>query len=180
MFMHKKSKECKYGRTCFAKLCQFQHDDDGDYFHCDICEFKACNEEEIGNHKKKDHEFQKFDDMDDGEKYEVNEYICFNICWQGDHKCYEKEEENNLLGIDVKKIKEDYRNCVEEETFTCEMCEFVSSEMKNVQEHFLHTHRNEYKLACWECDKKFKSIFELRKHVGTYHYTSQNQSETVS
>ena len=94
MFKHKKSTECKYGRTCFAELCQFQHNYD-ENVHCDICEFKAGNEEELGNHKKNNHEFQKFDEMDDGEKYEVNEFICFNICWQGYHKCFEKEYENN-------------------------------------------------------------------------------------
>ena len=63
LFVHKKSQECKYGRTYFAKLCQFQHNDAGDYFHCDVCEFKAGNGEDLDNHNKKDHEFKKFDDM---------------------------------------------------------------------------------------------------------------------
>ena len=49
------------------------------------------------------------------------------ICWQVDHKCFDKEEEKELLGIDVAKIKEDYRNCVDEESFKFEMCEFISS-----------------------------------------------------
>ena len=181
MFIHRKSMECKYGRSCFAKLCQFQHnDDDDEKYHCGICEFKAGNGEELVNHKKNDHEFQKFYEMDDGERYEVNEFICYNICWQGYHKCFEKEEENDFLGIDVKKVKEDFRNCVDEETFKCEICKFVSCEMENVNKHFLQTHKNEHKLACWLCEKKFKSIFDMRKHVGTYHYTSQSESETVS
>jgi hypothetical protein len=58
----------------------------------------------------------------------VNEYICANLCWQGDHKCYKKKEGNELLGIDVGKIKEDYRNCVEEESWYATL--FQPNQMK--------------------------------------------------
>jgi hypothetical protein len=56
---------------------------------------KVCPYESIGCMfvHEKSQECQKFDDMDDGEKYKVNEYICSNVCWQGDHKCFEKERE---------------------------------------------------------------------------------------
>ena len=137
----------------------------------------STNEEELSKHQKRDHEYQKFYDMDEDDKYEVNEYICMKMCWQGDHKCFDKEEENELLGVDVEKIKEDYRNCVDEENFKCEMCEFTSSVMKDVTEHFLKTHRHNHQLGCWKCDKKVKTIIELRKHFGTYHYTSQSENE---
>ena len=80
--------------------------------------------------------------------------ICIDICWQGDHKCFDKEEENELLGVDVAKIKEDYRNCADEENFKCEVCEFTSSAMQDVKEHFLKTHRHNQQLDCWKCDKK--------------------------
>ena len=66
----------------------------------------------------------------------MHEIICQRFCWQGDHKCYEKEEENEFLGVDVEKVKEDFRNCVDEEEFKCEMCEYISSERKDVTEHF--------------------------------------------
>ena len=113
--------------------------------------------------------------MDDCEKYEVNEYMCMQTCWQGYHKCFDKEEENDLLGVDVEKIKEDYRNCVEEETFKCEACELTRSTMKDITEHFLKTHRHNQQIECWQCDKKVKTIIELRKHVGTYHYNPQSE-----
>ena len=45
-------------------------------------------------HTEKNHEYKTFDEMDDGEKYKVNEYICIKICWQGDHKRFDVEEEN--------------------------------------------------------------------------------------
>ena len=135
----------------------------------------AKNNEELSKHKKTDHEYQKYDGR--YEKYEVNEYICINICWQGDHRCYDKDEDNELLGLDVKRINEDFRNCVEVETFKCEVCEFTSSTIKNVKGHFLNNHKNNYKLECWKCAKKCTNIFELRKHVGTYHYESQSESE---
>ena len=192
MFMHKLSRECKYGRKCTSKLCQFQHNnvkeilreketsEGGEFNQCDSCDYVARNGEELLKHIKKDHEYQKYDTMDECDKYEVNEYICSNLCWQGDHKCYDKDEENELLGVDVKKIKEDYRNCVEEDSFKCEACKFESSSLKKVKEHFLIAHRNSYKLGCWKCEKKFTTILELRKHVGTYHYTPISESENQS
>ena len=102
--------------------------------------------------------------------------MCGYICWQGDHKCFEKEEENDLLGVDVKKIKDDYKNCVFEETFKCEMCNFKSTSMKTVRSHFLNKHREDYRVKCWNCDKQLSSILELRKHVGTYQNTLQSKT----
>jgi hypothetical protein len=182
MFMHKQSQECRYGRRCNSKLCQFQHtnkdsketNDEGK--ECTICEYIATNSDDLSKHQKINHKYQKFDEMDEDEKYEVNEYICANLCWQGDQKCYEKEEENELLGIDVGKIKEDYRNCVEEESFKCEICDYMGFAIINVKEHFLKTHRKNYQLSCWKCEEKCKTIFELRKHVGTFHYTPQTEN----
>ena len=110
------------------------------------------------------------------EKYEVNDYMCGFICWQGDHKCYEKEEENELLGIDVDKIKQDFRNGVCEETFKCEICDYQCKEIKKVRTHFLDTHKEDYFIKCRECGEKFKTISELRKHIGTYHYTCESES----
>ena len=75
------------------------------------------------------------------------------------------------MQIYVTKIKEDFRNCVDEETFKCEACEFTGSAMKDVTDHFLKTHRQNHQTECWECDKKVKTISEL--HVGTYHFIPQ-------
>ena len=47
----------------------------------------------------------------------MNEYLCANKCLQGDHKLYEKDEDNELLGVDVEKITEDFRNCENEDYF---------------------------------------------------------------
>ena len=52
--------------------------------------------------------------MDEGDKYEIGEEICIRNCWQGYHKCYPKIKENELIGVDVKQIKEDFKNCVDE------------------------------------------------------------------
>ena len=53
----------------------------------------------------------------------------------------------------------------------CEICDYIGSAIINVKEHFLKTHRKNYQLSCWKCEEKYKTIFELRKHVGTFHYT---------
>ena len=39
-------------------------------------------------------------------------------------KCYELKEDNELFGIDVDKIKEDYEKCVEEGVYYCESCKY--------------------------------------------------------
>ena len=77
--------------------------------------------------------------------FEINCIFCHNICWQGDHKCFENDEDNDLLGLDVENIKADFGNCLYEKTFRCEMCEFTCTAIQNVKEHFLHKHINSYK-----------------------------------
>ena len=81
-----------------------------------------------------------------------------------------------LVRVDV----DIYRNCVEEENFKCEACNFASSSLKKVKEHFMIAHRNSYTLGCWKCEKKCTTILELRKHVGTNHYTPISESENQS
>ena len=97
-------------------------------------------------------------------------------CKFAGRKCFDKEEENELLGVDVAKIKEDYRNCADEENFKCEVCEFTSSAMQDAKEHFLKTHRHNHQLDCWKCDKKVKTIIELSKHFGTLPKTKVKSS----
>ena len=172
-YKHAISENCKYDKNCRFKLCQFKHtnkNETGKDIKCEACDHMATNREELSKHNKNEHEYLKYDVMDECEKQDINDYICINICWQGDHKCYDKDGDNELLGVDVKKIKEDYHNCVEEENFKCEMCDFTSNTLKNVKNHFVNNHRNNYKLDCWKCGKKFETICELRKHVGTYHH----------
>ena len=110
--------------------------------------------------------------MDEEERFNVNEEICGKMCWQGYHKCFDKEHENELLGVDVERIKDDFRNCVEEKIYYCESCEFEDNNMQIVQDHFLLNHEKEPKFSCWKCDQEFKAIYEFRRHVGSYHYTT--------
>ena len=183
MFRHTESKECKFGGKCRIKLCQFQHNaveetaEQIDNLKCEMCDFETSIGQKLDEHKESIHQYEKFDALEEWEKYEVNDYMCDNICWQGDHKCFEKEEENDLIGVDVKKIKDDFRNCVYEERYKCEMCNYQSKTMKQVNTHFLDKHKTDYKVNCWECDKELKTISELRKHVGTFHYTLKSESE---
>ena len=91
-------------------------------------------------------------------------------------------EDNELMGVDVDKIRDDYENCVREEIYHCEKCDFKSEEMKKVKEHFMTIHMTNYKFQCWECDKEIEKVTELKQHFGSYHYTpiaeqeEQNQS----
>ena len=174
MFKHSESDKCRFGENCQFKLCQFRHHKKAEDFECDLCHFKSSKKEELAEHKTTNHKYQKFEDMEEWEKYEVNDYMCGYICWQGYHKCFEKQEENDFLGVDVEKVKEDFRNCVFEDTYKCEMCAFKSKAMEKVRTHFLDTHKENYSIKCRECGETLKTISELRKHIGTYHYTPES------
>ena len=178
MFRHTESKECKYRRSCKIKLCQYKHPENKtERLPCEYCEFEANDKEELRSHKEKDHEYKKYEMMSVENQDEVNEIICSHLCWQGDHNCYELLEDNELLGVNVQKIKDDFFNCVEEEIFQCEYCDYKNSEMKVVRKHFFTKHKKDYRLKCWKCDKKYLTIFDFRKHVGTYHYSVESQKE---
>ena len=102
-FKHAVADNCKYDRKCKFKLCQYKH-----------TQYVSSEQVEKESDKIVENEHEKFDVMDEEERFNVNEEICGKMCWQGDHKCFDKEHENELLGVDVEKIKDDFRNCVEE------------------------------------------------------------------
>ena len=59
------------------------------------------------------------------DKFKVNEEICGRNCWPGYQKCFDIEHENELIGVGVEKKKQDFRNCLEEDKFYCESCDFT-------------------------------------------------------
>ena len=46
----------------------------------------------------------KYDSMDEGDKYEIGEEICVRNCWQGFHKWFPNMKDKELIGVDVKKL----------------------------------------------------------------------------
>ena len=146
------------------KLCQFKHSS---------CK-KSCegltNEVIDINEKEKSDEYKKYDSMDENDQFDVYQEICLNICWEGFHKCMEYDEDNELLGVSVEKINDDYKNR-REEKFHCEKCEFFSKNMDDVKEHFMTKHEKSY--SCWECGKELKTMFEFKRHYGSVHYVAE-------
>ena len=71
----------------------------------------------------------------------------------------------------MKRIIEDFKNCVEEEMFYCEKCEYKNGIVKNVQDHFLNKHKECDRFSCWTCGEKSKTIDEFKRHIGNNHYT---------
>ena len=160
-FEHKVSEQCYFQKQCRNKLCQFRH-------------------ELTENEKNKElSELKKFDLMNDYDQFEVYQEICLNICWGGDHKCFDHDEDNRLMGIDVHKIRDDYNNDREEE-FKCENCSYSNKEMETVRSHFLLKHKDSYRFKCWQCDKEIETISEYKKHYGEYHYKQEDISESES
>ena len=102
-YKHEISENSKFDKNGQFKLCQFKHTyktEAGKGIKCDVCEYMARSKEELSKHNKNNHEHQKFDVIDECEKQDTNEYICVNMAkWQCDHKCFDKNEDNELLGI---------------------------------------------------------------------------------
>ena len=97
-----------------------------------------------------------------------------NICWGGSHKCMNHDDDNELLGVDVVKIRDDYENC-RKDKFHCEKCEYFSTKMEEVKNHFIINHEKKY--SCWECEGNLNTIVEFKKHYGSFHYTEEEISD---
>ena len=81
------------------------------------------------------------------------------------------------MGVDVQKIRDDYENCVREERYYCETCDFKHEKMEEVKKHFMVNHKPNHRFRCWECDKEVKTISEFRQHFGSNHYTPIEEQE---
>ena len=119
---------------------------------------------------KEAHEDEKYNKMDDTDQLDVKQDICDNICWCGYHKCFNDDEDNELKGINVAKLREDYENSLQE-VFQCEVCIYKSENMENTKNHFMSNHRESFRFKCWDCNKEVKTISEFKQHIGTYHFT---------
>ena len=100
----------------------------------------------------------------------LEDELCLNLCWCGFHVCNPKDEDNFLLGIDTVYLRRvNYDENVKEK-FRCEKCSFYSADMKDVNQHYMEHHRDTHMFPCWECDKKFKTIEELKTHYAKQHF----------
>ena len=76
----------------------------------------------------------------------------------GDHKCFQIEEGNDLLGIDGIKIKSDSRSGTYDEQFICEICTFKNASVKTLRSHYNNNHREDYNIQFWQCGKGIQSL----------------------
>ena len=97
----------------------------------------------------------------------IEEEICVCLCLGGYHKYFDHMEDNELMGDDVQRIRDDYENCVREEIYYCKTCEFKSKRLEEVKKHFMVNPMTNYKLRCRECNKGIKTISEFRQHFGS-------------
>jgi hypothetical protein len=82
--------------------------------------------------------------MDDDDQFEGKEEICANICWCGYHKCFNQDQDNELMGVNVKKL----RACNDDEETNyiyCENFDFKSDLMESVKNQFILNHRDTFK-----------------------------------
>ena len=100
----------------------------------------------------------------------LEDELCLNLCWCGFHVCNPKDEDNFLLGIDTAYLRSVNYDHTVKEKFRCEKCSFYSADMKDVNQHYMEHHRDTHMFPCWECDKKFKTIEELKTHFAKQHF----------
>ena len=100
----------------------------------------------------------------------LEDELCLNLCWCGFHVCNPKDEDNFLLGIDTVYLRRVNYDHTVKEKFRCEKCSFYSADMKDVNQHYMEHHRDTHMFPCWECDKKFKTIEELKTHYAKQHF----------
>ena len=111
---------------------------------------KGLIDEEIKNNE----DYKKNDNMNERDQFDVYQEICLTICWSGFYKCMDHDEDNKLLGVNVEKIRDKYKNR-REEKFHCEKCTFVSKEMEE--------HIKSY--SCWEGKKVMDTMILLFTQV---------------
>ena len=104
------------------------------------------------------------------EMQNLEDELCLNLCWCGFHVCNPKDKDNFLLGIDTAYLRRVNYDHTVKEKFRCEKCSFYSADMKDVNQHYMEHHRDTHMFPCWECDKKFKTIEELKTHYAKQHF----------
>ena len=120
---------------------------------------------------------QKFEELTDKELEKLEDELCLNLCWRGYHVCNEKDEDNLLLGIDISYLRWCIYNDDVKNKFKCQACPFAREEMEEVNNHFMEHHRNTFRLPCCECNMKFKTINQLKKHYASKHFKSMKNGK---
>ena len=110
----------------------------------------------------------------------LEDELCLNLCWCGFHVCNPKDEDNFLLGIDTAFLRSVNYDHTVKEKFRCEKCSFYSVNMKDVNQHYMDHHRDNHMFPCWECNKKFKTIVELKTHFAKLHFNKNSNRDYSS
>ena len=119
-------------------------------------------------------------DLTEEEMQNLEDELCLNLCWCGFHVCNPKDEDNFLLGIDTAFLRSVNYDHTVKEKFRCEKCSFYSANMKDVNQHYMEHHRDTHMFPCWECDKKFKTIEELKTHYAKQHFDKKTTRDYSS
>ena len=119
-------------------------------------------------------------DLTEEEMQNLEDELCLNLCWCGFHVCNPKDEDNFLLGIDTAFLRSVNYDHTVKEKFRCEKCSFYSADMKDVNQHYMEHHRDTHMFPCWECNKKFKTIEELKTHYAKQHFDKKTTRDYSS
>jgi len=119
-------------------------------------------------------------DLTEEEMQNLEDELCLNLCWCGFHVCNPKDEDNFLLGIDTAYLRSVNYDHTVKEKFRCEKCSFYSVNMKDVNQHYMDHHRDNHMFPCWECNKKFKTIVELKTHFAKLHFNKNSNRDYSS
>ena len=115
--------------------------------------------------------------MNGQDQFEVKELICDQLCvaCESWHRCFDDKSDEEFRGINLKGITGVFD--MKKQMFPCDYCNFKSNNMEKVLQHFKTKHEGCYKISCWVCSTEVKTMEELKKHIGTYHYTPKHEHD---
>ena len=91
------------------------------------------------------------------------------MCWCGDHKCYENDEQNSFMGLDCVYLRPVISDKSVKNNFKCKSCNFDSDEIADIKNHFMENHRKYFMYKCWKCKEETKTISQLKIHYEKVH-----------
>ena len=165
-FRHKTSPQCKFGKACTRKLCQYRHEDNHiernpSHEDSDVME----TSDNVYGKVRKETELQKESFYFFCENF-CNEETMSHLCCSSDFKWH--------IGIKMKQIVEKFDP--EEmdwfKYYPCNVCDNVSTDLDAHKEHFDENHSNavfSLKCICDNCEFIAKTIGGMTGHILTKH-----------
>ena len=174
-YKHENSPECYFKDRCKNKLCQYRHKlDQNKDSRVNILEPAETHSDVL-------HDTDSNTNETDTEqfRYDSGNILCEHYCtnWELSGPGYHMDtqvEFNELRGVNVKNISEEYDDNMEDfiKTYPCNVCEYKCNDLDELTDHIRKKHSNiEFKISCLckTCDYTSKDPEIMHNHIRTIH-----------